>query len=141
MPATSCCSAIRPYITRQQIRLQPPLPPLPPPRLLCTPPKTKHTHAEYKHAKAPNLARRRLYRNGVLLAEDDCQSPDVDDHHTLLLGRFARDTHSPLHGGLCDVRLYSRALEADEVHAARSVDDTRCVQMVGTMLERWTSRR
>ena len=81
------------------------------------PPTTEQTEPEYKDANAPNLARRRLYRNGVLLAEDDCQPPDIDHNHTLLLGRYARDIFSSLHGGLCDVRLYSRALEADEVHA------------------------
>ena len=82
-----------------------------------TPPTTEHTHAEYKDANVPNLARRRLYRNGVLLAEDDCQLPNIDHNHTLLLGRYATSVFPSLHGGLCDVRLYSRALEADEVHA------------------------
>ena len=82
-----------------------------------TPPTTEHTHAEYKDANVPNLARRRLYRNGVLLAEDDCQLPNIDHNHTLLLGQYATSVFPSLHGGLCDVRLYSRALEADEVHA------------------------
>ena len=63
------------------------------------------------------LARRRLYRNGALMAEDACQPPDIDGGFTLLLGRYDPHHFQCLQGGTCDVRLYSRALEAGEINA------------------------
>ena len=63
------------------------------------------------------LARRRLYRNGALMAEDACRPPDIDGGYTLLLGRYDPYHFQCMQGGVCDVRLYSRALEASEIAA------------------------
>ena len=87
------------------------------------PPTTEPGHERFADPSAPNLARRRLYRNGKLVGEDDCQPPNIDHNYTLLLGRYEGTIRSTLHGGLCDVRLYSRALEADEVRALYRGED------------------
>ena len=59
---------------------------------------------------------RRLYHNGVLVAQDECPPVPLNSDFFLLLGRYdTRLTGQSLHGGVCDVRLYSRPLDADEV--------------------------
>ena len=92
--------------------------------LLCPQPQEGRADGD-EQQQASHLARRRLYRNGELLAEDECVAPHIDQQHTLLLGRYAPHIFSSLHGGLCDVRLYSRALAAAEVQALYAGEEER----------------
>lgn len=58
------------------------------------------------------------------MCEDDCRLPDIGAAHAILLGRYD-DSHTfqTLPMGLCDVRVYSRALEASEVAALYAGED------------------
>ena len=70
------------------------------------------------------LGRRKLYRNGVLLVEDDCIPLVADADSTLVLGNY--ENHGmdmTLDGGVCDVRVYSRALNEAEIRALYEGDD------------------
>ena len=71
---------------------------------------------EEEEMDEPSVGERRLYHNGALVAEDECPGLPLDEDFFLLLGRHdTRLTVPSLLGGVCDVRLYSRALDADEV--------------------------
>ena len=73
---------------------------------------------------------RRLYHNGGLAAEDECSAVPLDTDFFILLGRYdTRVTGQSLHGGLCDVRFYSRALDADEVRALYEGEEVNSEQL------------
>ena len=64
----------------------------------------------------PTTGTRRLYHNGALIAQDECPPLPLHTDFHLLLGRYDTRSLAPsLHGGLCDVRVYSRAVGEDEV--------------------------
>ena len=64
----------------------------------------------------PTSGTRRLYHNGSIVAEDECSPALLGTDFHLLIGRYdTRPMSSFAQGGLCDVRVYSRALDADEV--------------------------
>ena len=60
---------------------------------------------------------RRLYRNGVLIGSDDCVMCCIDDCSRVMLGRYDDCHFGSFQGGLCDIRMYSRALSTTEVDA------------------------
>ena len=64
------------------------------------------------------LGRRRLYRNGQLLVEDDCLPLVADVCSTLSVGNYQNyGDDMTIDGGVCDVRLYSRVLSEAEMRA------------------------
>ena len=70
------------------------------------------------------LGRRKLYRNGQLVVEDDCIPLTADQHSTLVVGNYQHHGHDmTLDGGVCDVRLYSRVLSAAEMRALYSGEE------------------
>ena len=71
---------------------------------------------------AQPLGRRRLYRDGRLLLQDDCLPLLIGEEHQILLGTYRRGMWV-LQGGICDVRLYSRALQQQEVEALYAGED------------------
>ena len=67
-------------------------------------------------AAEPAAGTRRLFHNGALVAQDECSPLPLHTDFYLLLGRYdMRIASTSAQGGLCDVRVYSRALDADEV--------------------------
>ena len=97
----------------------PPPPPPPPPHAN----QWYHYGAVYTPASTV-LGRRKLYRNGVLLVEDDCRPLVADEHSTLILGNYQNSGHDmTLDGGVCDVRVYSRVLHEAEMRALYEGDE------------------
>ena len=93
-------------------------------------PLIPHTNESYTCEAATNppagtvLGRRKLYRNGVLLVEDDCIPLVADEHSTLILGNYQNSGHDmTLDGGVCDVRVYSRVLHEAEMRALYEGDE------------------
>jgi hypothetical protein len=82
-------------------------------------------HEHSSDAPASELGRRRLYRDGQLVAEDDCRPLLVTADNRILLGAASYDHALNLKGGICDVRLYSRALSEEEVAALYEGEDGR----------------
>ena len=76
-------------------------------------------------AAASELGRRRLYRDGRLVAEDDCRPLLIPADNRILLRGASYDSGLNLEGGICDVRLYSRALSEEEVVALYEGEDGR----------------
>ena len=57
------------------------------------------------------LGRRRLYRNGRLVVEDDCLPMLAGEQSKLVVGNYEDwGNDMALDGGVCDVRIYSRVL-------------------------------
>ena len=96
------------------------------PRPQTTPPTPliPNTNESYHSEGARNPpagtlpGRRKLYRNGVLVIEDDCIPLTAAESSTLVLGNYQNNGHGmTLDGGVCDVRLYSRVLSDVEMRA------------------------
>ena len=96
------------------------------PRPQTTPPLPIIPHTNESYASEPALhppagtvlGRRRLYRNGALVVEDDCIPLTADVCSTLVVGNYENHGHDmSLDGGVCDVRLYSRVLSEAEMRA------------------------
>ena len=96
------------------------------PRQLTTPHvPCNNACEEALHPPAGTLfGRRKLYRNGELVVEDDCIPLTADQHSTLVVGNYQHHGHDmTLDGGVCDVRLYSRVLSAAEMRALYSGEE------------------
>ena len=92
------------------------------PRTQTTPPihndSTFTSDSARQYPAGTVLGRRRLYRNGRLVVEDDCLPLMADEESRLVVGNYQHHGHDmTLDGGVCDVRLYSRVLSEAEMRA------------------------
>jgi hypothetical protein len=72
-----------------------------------------------------------LYKNGVLIGTDAVDVPayiDYTEDSSLIIGRRSVETQSYWDGSIDEVRIYDRALTADEVSLLYDATSTRYVQ-------------